>query len=63
MVSVRKGVVWLLLATAAEVPPTVCPVSFLVHPRFANHQVTSQVLIVLDLNGSVVIFRDVNEGW
>ena len=35
--SVRKGVIWLLLATAAEVPPTVCPVSLLAHPRFANH--------------------------
>jgi len=57
---VRKGVIWLLLATAAEVPPTVCPVSFLAHPRFANHQVTSQVLIVLNLNGIVALFQDVN---
>jgi len=58
---VRKGVIWLLLATAAEVPPTVCHVSFLAHPRFANHHVTSQVLIVLNLNGIVALFQDVNE--
>jgi hypothetical protein len=25
-----KGVIWLLIATLAEVPPTVCPTSFLV---------------------------------
>ena len=25
-----KGVIWLLIATVAEVPPTVCPVSFIV---------------------------------
>jgi hypothetical protein len=25
-----KGVIWLLIATVAEVPPTVCPASFLV---------------------------------
>jgi len=62
IVSVCKGVIWFLLATAAEVPPTVCPASFLAHPRFANHHLTSQVLIVLNLNGSVLLFQYVNEG-
>jgi hypothetical protein len=34
-----KGVIWLLIATVAEVPPTVCPVSFLVCFFFLQHLV------------------------
>jgi hypothetical protein len=29
--SVHEGVIWLLIAAAAEIPPTVCPASFLIH--------------------------------
>lgn len=42
---------WLLLATLAEVPPTVTSACFLAHPLFTQHLVTFQVLIILDLNG------------
>jgi len=34
---VRKGVVWLLLATVAEVTPVVSPLEFLMPPLFAHH--------------------------
>ena len=51
MLSVRKGVMWLLLATLAEVPPTVSPACFLAHPLFVHHLRTFQVLIILNLNG------------
>ena len=55
MFSVRKGVLWLLLATVAEVPPAVCSsLAFpLAHLLFAHRHVTSQVFIVLNLNGTV----------
>ena len=35
--SLPKGVIWLLIATVAEVPPTVCPASFL--SLFTHHHV------------------------
>ena len=60
MLSIRKGVVWLILATLAEVPPAVSSASILAHPLFAYHLVTSQVLIILNLNG---IFDLVSVRW
>jgi len=49
---------WLLLATAAEVPPMVCPKFLLEYPPLFTtiHQLTWQVLIALDLNGIVPFF-------
>ena len=35
--SVRKGLIWLLLATIAEVPPAVCLTYFLAHLLFTHH--------------------------
>ena len=49
--SVSKGVIWLLLAVAADVPPTVGPALFLSDHCFVNCRVLSQVFIVLNLNG------------
>ena len=64
MLSVRKGVMWLLLATVAEIPPLVCPSPAfpLAYPLFAHrhHDVTLQVFIILDLNG-IVFFWRINE--
>ena len=51
VISVPKGVIWLLLAVAADVPPTVGPAIFLSDHCFVNCRVPSQVFIVLDLNG------------
>ena len=47
----RKGVIWLLLGTAAEVPPVVTNES-LVCLRIAHLNFTSQVFILLNLNGT-----------
>jgi hypothetical protein len=46
---------WLLLATAAEVPPLVCLEFLLEYPPLFTiiHQLMLKVLIVLDLNGIV----------
>jgi hypothetical protein len=33
-ISVRKGLIWLLLATVAEVPTTVLLAIFFLHPSF-----------------------------
>ena len=49
--TLRKGVMWLLLATAAEVPPVVTN-EFLVRPLIAHLNFTSQVFILLNLNGT-----------
>jgi hypothetical protein len=46
---VSKGVVWLLIATFAEVTPVVCP-GFVATLHF-SHYSTLQVFISLDLNG------------
>ena len=47
---VLKGIIWILLAVAAEVPAAVrlCILSAF---RFAHHYLTSQVLVFLNLNG------------
>jgi hypothetical protein len=47
----RKGVIWLLLGTAAEVPPVVTN-EFLVRVVIAHLDFTSQVFILLNLNGT-----------
>ena len=46
---VVKGVIWLFLATFAEVTPVVSPAGFA--PVLFSHYITSQVFITLDLNG------------
>ena len=51
--SVRKGVLWLLIATVAEVPPAVNLACSPVHPVSLITMQTSQVLIILNLNGIV----------
>ena len=49
-ISVRKGLIWLLVATVAEVPTTVRLGSF--SPLlFADSLFISQVLLFLNLNG------------
>jgi hypothetical protein len=48
-----KGVIWLVIATVAEIPPTVCPTSFLVCLFLPITMQTSQVFITLNLNGIV----------
>lgn len=50
MHSVYKGVIWLLLATVADVPPAVRSTSSIVFPLLSHHDVTSQVFIILNLN-------------
>jgi len=52
--SVRKGVLWLLFATMADVPPAVSVECFLVQSLFVQYRVTSQVLTIMNLNGNVV---------
>ena len=51
MISIQKGLLWLLLTTVAELPPLVCLMSFLRH-RLANHSFSSQVFLCLNLNGT-----------
>ena len=47
----HKGVIWLFLATIAEVPPAVGPSEFLVPLLLSDHRLTLQVFISLNLNG------------
>jgi hypothetical protein len=58
--SFRKGLIWLLIATCAEVPSTVRLDAFFCEiPRlffFAHGYFASQVLMFLDLNGSFSFF-------
>jgi len=56
MLSIRKGVIWLLMATAAEVPPTVGPIYFIAHLLCVHCSVMLQVFLILNLNGTVVFF-------
>jgi hypothetical protein len=49
--TLRKGVIWLLLGTAAEVPPVVTS-EFLVRVVIAHLNFGSQVFILLNLNGN-----------
>jgi hypothetical protein len=46
---VVKGVIWLFLATFAEVTPVVSPAGFA--RVLFSHYITLQVFITLDLNG------------
>lgn len=48
--SVLKGVLWLLLATVAEVPGGVSS-EYSCTAHFPHHRVMSQVFIILNLNG------------
>lgn len=50
---VSKGVIWLLIATIAEVTPVVCP-GFVATLHFFHYS-TLQVFIFLDLNGTVFV--------
>jgi len=50
VISIQKGLIWLLLTTVAELPPLVCLAGFLRH-HLANHFFASQVFVSLDLNG------------
>jgi hypothetical protein len=56
-----KGIMWLLLATVAEIPPLVSSAYSFSRPFYAHLHVTSQVLIVLNLNGIVISFRCIDE--
>jgi hypothetical protein len=53
MFSFPKGVIWLLLATVAEVPPVVCLSCFSNLFFFFHIQFTSQVFVLLNLNGEI----------
>jgi hypothetical protein len=55
--SVRKGVLWLLFATMADVPPAVSAECFLVQFLVVQYRVTSQVLTIMNLNGDAVSFQ------
>jgi hypothetical protein len=55
ILSVPKGVIWLLLAATAEVPPTVGSACFS-YPFFSSPPSASQVLLSLNLNGSSFLF-------
>ena len=54
---------WLFLATAAWVPPTVSLGYFLSQRLYAHHLLTFQVLLILNLNGKLHSFVYVNEEW
>jgi len=58
MFSIRKGVMWLVVATIAEVPPAVGSASSLAHALVVHHLGTLQVLIILDLNGIFFAFGE-----
>lgn len=45
MISVREGVVWLLLATVAELTPVVRPTHFLMHTLFHHSFLTGVRLL------------------
>jgi hypothetical protein len=49
--SIPKGVIWLLVAAIAEIPPVVSPAHFLL-PSFNSPLLASQVFICLNLNGN-----------
>jgi hypothetical protein len=55
MSSVRKGVLWLLVATLAEVPPAVSS-AYSLTCTFSLIAITSQVFIIMNLNSIVVFF-------
>lgn len=46
-----KGIIWLLLALAAEVPPMVSLTNFLLASFSLNSNFISQVFIILNFNG------------
>jgi hypothetical protein len=54
-VSLFKGVIWLLFACAAEIPPVVCLVSCTFPPK-VHHYFTMQVFIILNLNGISLLY-------
>ena len=56
---VSKGVIWLLIATFAEVTPVVCP--GFVSALYFSHYSTLQVFICLDLNGICLSARSVDD--
>jgi hypothetical protein len=53
-----KGVIWLVLAAFAEVPPVVCGLTFSAHLSVESVCPCSmvQVLIILDLGGDTFLF-------
>ena len=50
---VRKGLLWLLLATAAEVPPAVSAIVPLVSLSSTHFLLLLQVFILFNLNGEI----------
>jgi hypothetical protein len=54
---------WLFLATASWVPPTVSLGNLLSQRLYAHHLITFQVLLILNLNGTLHSFQYVNEEW
>jgi len=54
MLSVLQGILWLLLALLAEVPPAVRSASSTADPLLAHHDVILKVFIILNLNGIVI---------
>jgi hypothetical protein len=49
---ILKGIIWLLIATVAEVPPTASFASLPIY-HFSHHYMNDQVFIFLNLNGIV----------
>ena len=57
----HEGIIWLLLATMAEVPPTV-RLSILLAPLpFSLIAIHAQVFIFLNLNGMFYCFHLIND--
>jgi hypothetical protein len=57
-----KGIIWLLFATLAGIPPTASSPSFPVY-LFSHHYMNGQVFIFLNLNGIVYSFSPcIDEG-
>jgi hypothetical protein len=59
-IPVRKGLIWLLFATVAEVPSTVILAICFAPFHFSHHYFTLlQVLVLLNLNGRFLTIK----GW
>jgi len=54
MFLVLQGILWLLIALLAGLPPAVSTATSSTDPLFAHHDVMSQVFIILNLNGIVI---------
>jgi len=54
MLSIRKGVIWLLIGTVAELTPVVSLADFIPHFIYAHGSITFQLFISLYLSGNFV---------